>query len=266
MKSSLIGKTAIITGAGSGIGQSVSRTLWKHGCSLVLIGRRLHKLQETYNLCLAEGTDTPESAHIEAVDVSDLDSVRILSERDICKQVDILINNAGMHGGFSLITESDPLQGSKVLHTNVIGPYYMARFFTPGMKKRGWGRIINVSSAAAFSEPTSANSVYSLSKIALNRFTRQLAEELDGTGVTANVIHPGEVKTEMWQAIKNDAESRGREGEAFLSWAEMVESTGGDPPQKAADLIIEIIVGKYSHENGKFLWIQDGIQEPRETW
>ena len=70
----------------------------------------------------------------------------------------------------------------------------------------------------------------------------------------------------MWRAIKDDAENRGKKGESYRTWAEMVENTGGDPPQKAADLIMEIIAGIYKHENGKFLWIKDGIQEPRETW
>lgn len=264
--SNLRGRTATITGAGSGIGQAVAKTLWRSGCSLILVGRRHHKLLETREQCLAEQGVEDAAIHVESMDATDLVSVRRLSKLEVAANVDIIINSAGMHGGFPLITESDPEQWSKVLNTNVVGPYYMTRLFAPGMKQREWGRIINMSSAASLSEPQSAGSVYSLSKIALNRFTRQLAQELEGTGVTANAIHPGEVKTEMWRAIKDDTANRGAAGDSLRTWAEMVEKTGGDPPQKAADLVLEIIAGEYSGVNGRFLWIEDGIQKPAETW
>ena len=70
------------------------------------------------------------------------------------------------------------------------------------MMAAGWGRIINFSSAASLHPPGPLNSAYGTSKVALNQFTRHLAAELAGTGVTANVIHPGEVKTAMWASIK----------------------------------------------------------------
>jgi NAD(P)-dependent dehydrogenase (short-subunit alcohol dehydrogenase family) len=73
------------------------------------------------------------------------------------------------------------------------------------MVDAGWGRIVNVSSAAALAPPGPLNSAYATSKVALNQLTRQLAAELVGTGVTANVIHPGEVKTEMWADIRDKA-------------------------------------------------------------
>jgi NAD(P)-dependent dehydrogenase (short-subunit alcohol dehydrogenase family) len=102
--------------------------------------------------------------------------------------------------------------------------------------------------------------------VALNWFTRQLAAELNGSGVTANVMHPGEVKSEMWATLKEEAARRGKDGEAMLKWAKMVEETGGDPPEKTADLILKLIDPSGPPINGQFLWIADGMKRPMETW
>jgi NAD(P)-dependent dehydrogenase (short-subunit alcohol dehydrogenase family) len=129
----------------------------------------------------------------------------------------------------------------------------------------GWGRIINFSSAASLHPPGPLNSAYGTSKVALNQFTRHLAAELAGTGVTANVIHPGEVKTAMWQAIKSEAADAAG-AEPYRQWAESVGNHGGDDPQKALALVEEIIDGKHAHTSGQFLWIEGGIQTPIESW
>ena len=130
----------------------------------------------------------------------------------------------------------------------------------------GWGRIINVSSAASLSQPGPVNSAYATSKAALNQFTRHLAAELRSTGVTANVIHPGDVKTAMWASIRTGADALGVEAQGYRAWVNMVERTGGDDPEKAADLIASIVTDEDGVHNGRFLWIKDGIQKPVPSW
>ena len=105
----------------------------------------------------------------------------------------------------------------------------------------GGAAIINVSSAATLHTPGPLNSAYATSKIALNAMTRVLAAEVAGTGVTANLLHPGDVKTEMWQEIKDNAAALGEEGAGLREWAAWVEETGGDPPGKAADLVLQLV-------------------------
>jgi NAD(P)-dependent dehydrogenase (short-subunit alcohol dehydrogenase family) len=134
------------------------------------------------------------------------------------------------------------------------------------MIAQGWGRIVNVTSAAALHTPGPANSAYGTSKAALNQFTRHLASELKGTGVTANMIHPGDVKTEMWAYIKDAAERLGPVAKAYTQWADWVEQTGGDDPEKAADLVADLMNDDTADVNGRFLWIEDGLQAPIASW
>ncbi len=109
-------------------------------------------------------------------------------------------------------------------------------------------------------------SAYGTSKVALNQFTRHLAAELAGTGVIACAIHPGEVKTAMWAAIRDESQATGELGAGYRRWADDVASGGGDPPQKALDLVLEIIHRADCSDNGKFLWIEGGIQQPIPSW
>ena len=90
---------------------------------------------------------------------------------------------------------------------DTVGPYLVSRACIDGMLAAGWGRIINLSSAAALHTPGPLNSAYATAKVALNQLTRHLAAELEGQGVTANVIHPGDVKTAMWADIRDKTQA-----------------------------------------------------------
>ena len=131
------------------------------------------------------------------------------------------------------------------------------------MLDAGWGRIVSLSSAASLHTPGPVTSAYATAKVALNQFTRHLAAELEGTGVTANVIHPGDVKTAMWADIRDKTGVVAGDGSGYDNWVAWVEKTGGDPPEKAAKLVIDIIE---SDVNGRFLWIDDPLQVPIPSW
>jgi NAD(P)-dependent dehydrogenase (short-subunit alcohol dehydrogenase family) len=149
---------------------------------------------------------------------------------------------------------------------DTIAPYFTTRAFLAGMLEKRWGRIINISSAAALHPPGALNSAYGTSKVALNQLTRHLAAEISGSGVTANVIHPGDVKTEMWADIKAKALSLGDVGKDYTAWVNWVEETGGDDPKKAMELVLEIVSPSHDAINGRFLWIKDPLQAPIASW
>jgi NAD(P)-dependent dehydrogenase (short-subunit alcohol dehydrogenase family) len=252
-------RVVLITGAGSGVGEAVARALAAQGYRVALVGRRADRVE-----ALAEaihGVAFP-------CDVSDMAAVDALAAQVNARlgPPQILFNGAGVFGECVTIAESTPAEWLETMRINALGPYLVCRAFMTGMVRLGWGRIINVSSAAALSPVYHVASAYQLSKVALNHFTRQLASELADTGVTANVLHPGEVKTEMFSAIKADATTRTGAGRNMLKWVEKVEITGGDPPQKTADLVLDLLRPENNGVNGQFLWIKDGLKPPMASW
>ncbi len=258
------GLVALVTGAGSGVGATVARELARRGIKVALVGRRLTSLNKTAQQIASVGG----ISQCFSCDVANETAVNQLKS-DVEAQIgapDVLVNAAGLHCELVSIEDSTPTRWKQTLDTNLFGCYLTCRAFIGAMKAKGWGRIVNVSSASALHAPTHIGSVYSLSKVALNHFTRQLAKEVEGSGVTANVIHPGEVKTEMFESIKTDAEQRSGEGRNMLGWVNKIEENGGDPPEKTAELILNILSGDAGEPNGQFLWIRDGLKKPMPSW
>ncbi|QGQ94827.1 SDR family oxidoreductase [Paenibacillus psychroresistens] len=256
----LLGKIVLVTGAGSGIGRAIAVGLSEQGADVVLVGRRADKLEETaaYILSLSGKaypivTDVAKIADVEAL------AQQVLNDYGTPA---ILVNAAGVFNEIGPILESNPMGWIETIMINTVSPYLVCRAFAGEMVKQGWGRIINITSAASLAEPEGTNSAYATSKVALNHFTRQLAAELTGTGVTANVFHPGEVKTEMFEAIRANVKVPG-ELEDWVAW---VERTGGDSPDKSVKLINDLLKPESDSINGRFLWIEDGLKSPKHSW
>ncbi|NHN34144.1 SDR family NAD(P)-dependent oxidoreductase [Paenibacillus agricola] len=260
MISRLFGKVALVTGAGSGLGRAIAIGLADQGAEVILIGRREQALRETQEIIQALGGN----AFWYAVDVSIQEAIasmasQVLEHHGIPV---VLVNAAGIYGEVNPISQSDPAIWMNTLMTNTAGPYLICRAFAGEMMKTGWGRIVNITSAASLAAPTPSNSAYAVSKVALNHFTRQLAAELQGTGVTANVMHPGEVMTEMFDSIRMAS----RESGGMANWINWVEQTGGDLPEKTVKLILDLLKPESDPINGRFLWIEDGLKKPLPSW
>lgn len=260
----LAGKIAVITGAGRGIGQRTAVRLAQMKVKTALISRTETQLRDTADLVMKVG-GTPI---VIAADLSDPQSINGIKAHvlDELGQPSVLINAAGIFGPIDLVWNTDPTEWIKTQMVNVIGAYLICHAFIRGMMASGWGRVVNVTSAATLHEPGSINSAYGTSKAALNQFTRHLAAEIAGSGVTANVIHPGDVKTEMWATVRDAAKGLGTEADRYRDWARWVAETGGDDPEKASDLIVALLGEKAASINGRFLWIKDGLQPPIPSW
>ena len=262
--SDLTGKVAVVTGASRGVGRRIAVRLALDGARVALLARGRAGLKETQREIEVQGGQ----ALVVAVNLASPEAVEDASHsvEQQLGTVSILVNAAGVFGPIDLVKDTDPHAWIETIMTNTIAPYLTCRAFVGGMLAQAWGRIVNVTSAAALHEPGPINSAYGTSKVALNQFTRHLAAELKDTGVTANVIHPGDVKTDMWAYIKETSQRLGSVADAYLQWAEWVEKTGGDDPEKAADLVADLIRDDAANVNGQFLWIRDGLQEPIPSW
>ena len=260
----LSGKVAVVTGASRGLGRRIAMRLARDGARVALLARSRPGLEETQRLIEDQGGQ----ALVVVLNLASPETVED-AKHSIERQlgtVSILVNAAGVFGPIDLVKDTDPRAWIETVMVNAIAPYLTCRAFVGEMVAQAWGRVVNVTSAAALHEPGPINSAYGTSKAALNQFTRHLAAELKGTGVTANVIHPGDVKTDMWAYIKDASQRLGSVADAYVQWAEWVEKTGGDDPEKAAELVADLVGDDAANVNGQFLWIRDGLQAPIPSW
>ena len=254
----------MVTGAGRGLGRQTALHLAAHGAAVIAVSRNEAELRQTVQAIQQAGG----VGNAIPADISRFEAVEALKKEVEQRfgMVSILVNAAGVFGPIQMINESDASRWIDTMAVNLFGPYFTCRAFAGDMVQNRWGRIINFTSAAALHPPGPLNSAYATSKAALNQFTRHLAAELESTGVTANVLHPGDVKTDMWATIRAEADRMGAEGEAYRKWVRWVGATGGDDPQKSADLVLRLLSDEAAAINGQFLWIEDGLQSPIPSW
>lgn len=252
---------ALVTGASRGLGREIAFTLAKSGHTVLAVARSKSGLDSLINQ--SQGSIFAYEADVSEYRTVDDLAAQVRKEHGT---VQILVNAAGVFGPIDLIQNTDPDQWAKTILIDTLAPYFTTRAFLSGMLEKRWGRIINVSSAGALHPPGALNSAYGTAKVALNQFTRHLAAEISGSGVTANVIHPGDVQTEMWADVKEKALALGDLGADYTAWANWVAQTGGDDPKKAAELVLEIVSSSHDSINGRFLWIHEPLQAPIPSW
>lgn len=189
----LAGKVALVTGASRGIGRAIARALANDGAELVLCS--------TTDEGVSEVVEALKSAGHRAVglraDVGRPEEAEALVRfgLEAFGRIDILVNDAAIcpRKPVEQMTDEDY---DRTLAVNLSGPFYLARRVLPGMRERGWGRIVNVSSISG-TLGTPSLSAYCASKWGLNGLTKALAEELKGTGVSVTAVLPGSVDTDM---------------------------------------------------------------------
>jgi len=192
---SLTGKTALITGGGSGIGMAIAHGLSDAGATIIVAGRREDVL------ITALGT---RAGCVMAADLSDPDTPANLAQscREQNLQPDILVNAAGVN----LRKHADvvtPDEWHAMLYLNLTAPFFLAQKLVPHMISNNWGRIINIASLQ--SRRAFANGIaYGASKGGVEQLTRAMAEAWSGRGVNANALAPGFFRTELTEPVFSD--------------------------------------------------------------
>ncbi len=199
-----MGKTALVTGASSGLGLELARLFAHDGHDLVVVARRRDHLEALATRLAAEHG---VAARVIAEDLADPIAPRRifaeLKERRI--EVDFLVNSAGF-GTNGPFAESDLGRQLAMVQVNATALMHLTHLFLPGMIARRNGRILNLGSTAGF-QPGPGMAIYYATKAFVNSFTEALHHELRGTGVTATVSAPGAVATEFGRIAGNE-ESR----------------------------------------------------------
>jgi len=203
---SLDGKVVLITGASRGLGRAMAKALAIAGAHVVINGRNEAGLAETAASIKAVGGKTTSIA-FDTTDIARADAAidRIESELG---HLDVLVNNAG-YGNGKTASESSYDEWDEIIEVDLNACFRLAKRASVGMGKRGWGRIINISSVNAHIA-REANANYCAAKAGLEGMTRALAVEWGVKGITVNAIAPGYMMTpeNMGNALRADPEKR----------------------------------------------------------
>lgn len=195
-------RVAIVSGAGTGLGRAASISFAAEGADVVLLGRRLAKLEETASIVKAK---TGKDAVVLQTDVSDEQQVQYTISAVVQQfgHIDIILNNAAvLESGSVLELTSEEWQNQIAI--NLTGPFLLTKAVLPTMRRAKYGRIINITSGLSWNG-AGGYAAYSAAKAGLESLTRTLADEEYEHGILANLYNPGMLRTEMHATGKDPA-------------------------------------------------------------
>jgi uncharacterized protein len=207
------GSCALITGASAGIGREFARQLTGRAGAVVLVARRLERLEELRDELTKR--DPNLNVQIRATDLSqssEVDELCAWLEREKIV-VDFLINNAGL-GDRGVFATSDPQRVQEMLAVNVVALTVLTRALLPAMIQQKRGAILNVSSSAGFL-PIKKLAVYAATKAYVTSFSEALRAEVQGSGITVTALCPGPVHTEFGQVARRNSSKPEKSGPEF---------------------------------------------------
>ncbi|MFB6470059.1 MAG: SDR family NAD(P)-dependent oxidoreductase [Vulcanisaeta sp. AZ3] len=247
----MVSRVAIISGSGRGIGRAIAIRLAKEGFGVVVNYKR-HDEEGEETMRLIKNVNG-EAMMVKA-DVATADGAKTVINEAIKQwgSVDILVNNAGL-GIMMPFVDVDEELWDKIINTNLKSAYLLSRFAIPHMVKRGWGRIINISSiegiiGAAYNVP------YATAKAALIGFTKALAAELAPYGITVNAIAPGLVRTKMGMSLLQVLNIKEEE------WIRSSTLTGRlIEPEEIAETVAFLVNDLAKNITGQVLVVDSGI-------
>jgi len=233
---SLAGRFALVTGGTRGIGAAIARRLLASGARVMVTGTK------------QEGP-IPSECTYQAVDFENPAATAAFAAQVAAMDVDILINNAGMNK-ISPFTDIDPGDFDRIQQVNVRAPFLLCQAVVPGMRKKGWGRIVNISSIfGKVSKEWRAS--YSTSKFALDGMTAALAAEVAAAGILVNCVAPGFIDTDLTRTILGEA------GMADVAAKIPIKRLG--TPEEVAALVVWLASPENTYVSGQNIAIDGGF-------
>ncbi len=231
-----MGRVALVTGATRGIGLAIARELMDRGAEVIATGTA------------AQADGCPVTRYLQ-LDFLDKGSVAAFLTGILDLKIDILVNNAGINRVESF--ESLPSDDfERVLRVNLMGPFELCKAVLPGMRERGWGRIVNVGSIfGKISKERRA--AYSASKFGLDGMTVALSAEYAQFGILANTVAPGFVDTELTRRVLGDA--------GIKTMVAGVPSRRLAKPEEIAELVAWLVSEQNSFLTGQCVAIDGGF-------
>ncbi|HRE40697.1 MAG TPA: SDR family oxidoreductase [Ignavibacteria bacterium] len=254
--SNLKNKTIIITGGSLGIGFAIAKKCVQDGARVIIASRNKTDLENALTELNSIGKEKNLSY---SLDIGDLNAVRNFAKwcNDEKLEISGLVNNAGIYGPMGKTTLVDMDEFTNAIQINFLGTVYMCNVFAPLLKSTGRKKIVNYSGGGA-ATPFANYSAYATSKIAIVRFTENLAIELADENFDINCVAPGFVVTRLHnQTLNQNPDSVGKN--FFENTKKQVDS-GGVPPEKAADLTAFLLSDDSDGITGKF------ISAPWDDW
>jgi gluconate 5-dehydrogenase len=199
----LSGKTALITGGSSGIGEAMAEALGQAGAKIILVARRKPQLEEARERLVAKNVNVISCI---SADLESLDASSVLAKEAITSagEVDILVNGAGVNLRETFMEVSQE-SWSRQIHLQLSAPFFLTQALAPQMKKNHWGRIINIASLQSYRAfPNSTP--YGAAKGGILQLTRAIAQEWSKFGITCNAIGPGFFPTALTAPVFNNSE------------------------------------------------------------
>lgn len=244
--SELDGQVAVVTGAGRGIGRAIALKFAAAGADVVCVSRTEANSQKVADEVKALG----RNAWAHAVDVADSDAVAACAKQITadCGKIDILVNNAGVTRDGLLMRMSSE-DWDIVLNTNLKGAFNFVKAFTRPLMKQRAGRIINIASVIGLiGNAGQAN--YAASKAGLIGFTKSVARELASRGITANVVAPGFIDTDMTSVLTDEQKA------GILTQVPLARLGQGD---EIADAVLFLAGPAASYITGQVLAVDGGM-------
>jgi 3-oxoacyl-[acyl-carrier protein] reductase len=247
----LLGRSAIVTGASLGLGRAIAARFVEAGASVLLVAREAQPLREAA-LAMAAGAPAGQQVLTLSGDVSEPAVAEAAARRaeEAFGGVTILVNCAGVYGPIGPLWETDAEEWARAVRINLLGTVLPCRAVAPGMRARGYGKIVNLSGGGA-TQPLPRFSAYAASKAAVVRFTETLAEELRDAGVDVNAVAPGALNTRLLdEVLAAGPEKVGRE---FFDRAQKQRADGGVPLAKGAELALFLASSESDGISGRLL-------------